>query len=86
MKKTSKFNLRDVPAPRPRLRLPAVLSGYVRSPDRCGFYDAFGSVDEKRLARLIPPGEVVQRQHVALSLIIVSRQDHSSHDTVIALL
>ncbi|CBN76546.1 expressed unknown protein [Ectocarpus siliculosus] len=35
----------------------AALSGYVRSPARCGFYDEFGAIDEGRLALLIPQGQ-----------------------------
>eukprot|EP00903_Cladosiphon_okamuranus_P007230 g7017.t1 len=35
----------------------ASLSGYVRSPARCGFYDEVGTIDEERLAGLIPPGQ-----------------------------
>lgn len=34
------------------------LSGYVRSPTRCGFYNELGTVDEGRLAGLIPQGQV----------------------------
>lgn len=30
----------------------------MRSPERYGFYGALGTVDEGRLARLIPKGEV----------------------------
>lgn len=36
----------------------AALSGYARSPERCGFYNDLGAVDEGRLAQLIPKGEV----------------------------
>lgn len=48
-----------------KCRFCAVLSGYVRSPERCGFYDALGAVDEGRLAGLLPPGEVRTRTHSA---------------------
>lgn len=34
------------------------LSGYVRSPVRCGFYNEVGAIDEERLAGLIPRGQV----------------------------
>lgn len=36
----------------------AALSGYVRSPVRCGFYNEVGAIDEERLAGLIPRGQV----------------------------
>ncbi|CAM9989294.1 unnamed protein product [Pylaiella littoralis] len=35
----------------------AALSGYVRSPERFGFYDEVGVIDEERLAGLIPQGQ-----------------------------
>ncbi|CAM9318093.1 unnamed protein product [Hapterophycus canaliculatus] len=35
----------------------AELSGYVRSPVRCGFYNELGAIDEGRLAGLIPQGQ-----------------------------
>lgn len=56
-----------MPRPYPQPALPllgfarcgrAALSGYVRSPTRCGFYNELGAVDEGRLAGLIPQGQV----------------------------
>lgn len=41
----------------------AAMTGYVRSPERWGFYDDLGAVDERRLADLIPPGEVNVRSN-----------------------
>lgn len=40
----------------------------MRSPARCGFYDEVGEVDEKRLAALIPKGEVRADGQLACSL------------------
>lgn len=36
----------------------AVLSGYARAAERCGFHDAFGVIDEGRLRGLMPEGQV----------------------------
>lgn len=36
----------------------AALSGYVRAPARCGFYNVDGAVDQEKLAMLIPKGQV----------------------------